>query len=433
MIDRRTKLQLFVFVLITLVGVSYVGARYARLDRIFYDDTYTVVAHFADSGGIFAGAEVTYRGVRVGEVESMELTDEGVDLRLSVSKDYDAIPADTMALVGNRSAVGEQYVELQPQTDEEPYLEQASEIPVENTATPIQTQTLLTNLSNTVESVDKDALRTTVTELGAAFGGTGEDLQRIIDTGNAFIEDANANFDTTTALIRDGNTVLKGQVASASAIRTFARDLSLFSGTLAASDKDLRALIESGSVAANDLRRFLEDNKVDLAELINNLVTTGEVVVKHLDGIKQILVIYPYVVEGGFTVVSKSPDTGLYDAHFGMVMTEQPPICQRGYESTNRRNPTTERGNAPMNTEAYCAEPATESNPRGAQNAPRAATGFGASGQDPIASFDPETGKLRWGSEVPTGMRSTGTLAPSTLGKESWKWLFLQPLTTPQD
>ena len=86
-----------------------------------------------------------------------------------------------------------------------------------------------------------------------------------------------------------------------------------------------------------------------------------------------------------------------------------------------------------MNTEAYCAEPATESNPRGAQHAPRAATGFGASGQDPIASFDPETGKLRWGSEVPTGMRSTGTLAPSTLGKESWKWLFLQPLTTPQD
>ncbi len=433
MIDRRTKMQLLVFVLITLVGVSYVGARYARLDRIFHDDTYTVVAHFADSGGIFAGAEVTYRGVRVGEVESMELTEDGVDLMLSVSEDHDAIPRDTVALVGNRSAVGEQYVELQPQSDEGPYLEQASEIPVESTATPIQTQTLLTNLSDTVESVDKEALRTTVSELGAAFGGTGEDLQRIIDTGNAFIEDANANFDTTTALIRDGNTVLKGQVASASAIRTFARDLSLFSGTLAASDEDLRALIDSGSVAANDLRRFLEDNEVDLAELINNLVTTGEVVVKRLDGIKQILVIYPYVVEGGFTVVSKSPDTDLYDAHFGLILTENPPICTRGYESTNRRNPTTERGNAPMNEQARCAEPATESNPRGAQHAPRAATGFAASGQDPIASFDPATGRLRWGSEVPAAMRSTGTLAPSTLGKESWKWLFLQPLTTPQD
>ena len=63
MITRRTKIQLLVFVLITLLGVTFVGARYAQLDRLFFDDTYTVVAHFADSGGIFAGGEVTYRGV----------------------------------------------------------------------------------------------------------------------------------------------------------------------------------------------------------------------------------------------------------------------------------------------------------------------------------------------------------------------------------
>ena len=62
MITQRTKVQLIVFVLITLVGVAYVGARYARLDRLVFDDSYRVVAHFADSGGIFEGAEVSYRG-----------------------------------------------------------------------------------------------------------------------------------------------------------------------------------------------------------------------------------------------------------------------------------------------------------------------------------------------------------------------------------
>ena len=128
MITRRTKVQLLVFVLITLVGVTYVGARYARLDRVFFDDAYTVVAHFPDSGGIFAGAEVTYRGVTVGEVEKLELTDEGVDVHLDIDNEYDDIPADALAVVGNRSAVGEQYVELQPQTDDGPYLEEDSEI-----------------------------------------------------------------------------------------------------------------------------------------------------------------------------------------------------------------------------------------------------------------------------------------------------------------
>ena len=115
MITRRTKIQLLVFVPITLLGVSFVGARYAHLDRVFYDDNYTVTAHFPDSGGIFAGGEVTYRGVGVGRVDQLELTDEGVDVVLDIDNAYDEIPADALAVVGNRSAVGEQYVELQPQ------------------------------------------------------------------------------------------------------------------------------------------------------------------------------------------------------------------------------------------------------------------------------------------------------------------------------
>ena len=38
-------------------------------------------------------------------------------------------------------------------------------------------------------------------------------------------------------------------------------------------------------------------------------------------------------------MVSKSPDTGLYDAHFGMILTQTPPVCHHGYESTDTRSP----------------------------------------------------------------------------------------------
>lgn len=417
MITRRTKLQLLVFVLITMIGVSYVGARYARLDRLFYDDTYTVVARFSESGGAFAGSEVSYRGVRVGEVDKLVLTDDGVDLHLDVDKDFDQIPAESLAVVGNRSAVGEQYVELQPQVDEGPFLDDDAEIPVDRTRTPIQTDTLLTHLSETVDSVDNRDLRTVVGEMGKAFAGSGEDLQTIIDSGNSFLETADANFEVTTSLIRDSNTVLKGQVASESAIRSFGRDLELFSTSMAGSDENLRAVIDNGSATANQLRTFLEDNEVELGQLINNLVTTGEVVVENIDGVEQLLVLYPYVVEGGFTVVSKTPSTGNYDAHFGMITVEDPPVCHRGYESTDRRPPQ-DGSNRPMNEQAHCAEPAAQSNARGAQHAPRA----------PVAAYDPESGELVWGEDAARRARTPGTLAPRTYGEESWKWMFLQPL-----
>lgn len=424
MITRRTKVQLIVFVIVTLVGVSFVGARYARLDRIFVDDSYTVVAHFAESGGIFAGGEVSYRGVRVGEVSELELTADGVDVHLAIDKDRDDIPADTLAVVGNRSAVGEQYVELQPQVDDGPYLDDGAEIAQEDTRTPIATDKLLTDLSNTVSSVDQDALRTTITELGDAFEGTGPALQRIIDTGNSFIETANENFDVTTALIRDSNTVLRTQVGTEGALRTFAGQLSLFSGTLADADPAVRRLLDNGSVAARELRTFLQDNGVELGDLINNLVTSGEVVSANLPGIEQLLTVYPYVVEGGFTVVSKSPDTGLYDAHFGLVLTTQH-ACTAGYEGTDKRIPQ-DGSNRPMNMAAGCTEPPTKSNARGPQNlAPRAPADYDA---PVVAEYDRGTGRLSWlpGGEADLG--GTGTVAPPSLGEESWKWLYLQPL-----
>jgi phospholipid/cholesterol/gamma-HCH transport system substrate-binding protein len=254
--------------------------------------------------------------------------------------------------------------------------------------------------------------------MGDAFSGTGEDLQTIIDSGTAFIDAANANFDTTTALIRDSNTVLRGQIASESAIRTFARQLKLFSGSLAGSDADLRAVIDNGSETATELRRFLADNKVDLAELINELVTTGEVVVRHLAGVEQVLVLYPYVVEGGFTVVARSGPGQPYDAHFGMVLTDHPPVCHAGYDSTERRPPQNGE-DWPMNTRAHCAEPPTRSNPRGAQNAPAYRT---APFAPVVASYD--GGRVLWGRDL----SAPDSLAPRTLGGDSWKWLFLQPL-----
>ena len=152
--------------------------------------------------------------------------------------------------------------------------------------------------------------------------------------------------------------------------------------------------------------------------------------VKHLDGIKQLLVIYPYVVEGGFTVVSKSPDTGLYDAHFGLILTTQP-VCHKGYEGTDTRPPH-DGSNRPMNEDARCTEPPTQTNARGAQNAPGAPRRRTPSGH-PTWRLRPRHGQGDLGRPGRGRRRRaspTGSVAPPTLGEESWKWLFLQPLTT---
>jgi phospholipid/cholesterol/gamma-HCH transport system substrate-binding protein len=426
MITKRTKVQLVIFALITMVGVAFVGARYARLDRLIVDESYPVVAHFDESGGIFTGAEVAYRGVTVGQVSDMNLTDKGVDVVLDIDNDHKDIPKDSLAVVANRSAVGEQFVDLQPQVKGGPYFQAGSEIPMAKTQTPIETTKFLSDISTTVESVNKQSLSTVVNELGQGFNGTGDDLGQIVDTSNSFIEAANANFDITTALLEDSNTVLDTQIAKSSAIKSFARDLSRFSTTLVSSDRDLRRVIDNGSATANELRTFLEQNKVDLGQLINNLVTTGEVTGKHLSGTEMILVVYPYVVAGGYTVVDKDSATGRYDAHFGLITQQQPPVCKAGYDAP-KRDPNRQRGNAPMDMDARCAEPPSKSNARGAQNTPRRA---GPTYRAPvIGAYDRATGKFTYTDKNPSGDVTYTGGAAALMGEDSWKWLLAQPLS----
>ena len=108
-----------------------------------------------------------------------------------------------------------------------------------------------------------------------------------------------------------------------------------------------------------------------------------------------------------------------------MILQQDPHVCNHGYESTNRRDPN-DGSNAPMNMNAHCAEPASQSNARGAQHAPQRA---GSAYRAPVvATYDPDTHRVHWGSEASDGFSTPGTLAPRTLGEESWKWLFLQPL-----
>lgn len=374
MIRRSTIAQLVAFALITLVGVSFVTARYVGLGDRLFGGSYVVTVDLADAGGIFENAEVTYRGVTVGRVDALRLSDDGVlaDVRLDEGT---RIPADTDAVVANRSAVGEQYVDFQPTSSGEPFLTGGDTIARDRTRTPLPTEVLLLDIDRLVRSVDRDDLVTVVDELGKAFFDGGQDLQRLLDSGDSLTLAATEALPETLTLINDGKIVLDTQRDTGPAIRSFATDLADLSDTLVTSDGDLRTVLDRGVVASAEVDALLTENRATIAGLLTNLVTIGEVTVARVDGLEQVLVTYPDVVTGGYTVV---PGDGT--AHFGLVGSSMPPACRTGYEGTTQTDPNNTTDLPPLNTGARCAEPSGSGiNVRGAQNAPGSG-GVNASG-----------------------------------------------------
>ncbi|MEO6086685.1 MAG: MlaD family protein [Umezawaea sp.] len=366
MIPRKIKLQIGAFLVIALVGVSFVGAKYVGLGRLVGSSGYVVTMQLADSGGIFANAEVAYRGVTIGRVGALRLAADGVEVDLGIDPDAPPVPADLNAVVANRSAVGEQFVDLRPKTDGGPYLQAGSVIPRSSTKIPPPVDTLLANLDAFAKSVPTDALRTVVDELDIAFNGTGPDLQRLLDSTRSFTQTATDHLPQTKALLSDGVTVLTTQAQQGSAIRSFSGDLRLLAEQLKKSDGDLRNLIAVSPQAAEQVSALLRESGPNLGVLFANLLTTSNILVTRLDGLEQIAVTYPIVVGGGFTV---APGDGT--AHFGLALNVfDPAPCTVGYEGTKIRQGTDTTPVA-LNTQAYCAlARGSATTVRGAQNAP---------------------------------------------------------------
>lgn len=421
MITHATKVRLLIFVVLTLVGIAYVGARYAQVDRLVVDRSYEVTVDLATSGGIFVGADVSYRGVSVGRVSDLELGASGVDATLAIEDDYDEIPEDLTAVVANKSAVGEQYVDLQPNTDAEPYLVDGSAIEQSDTKTPISTQTFLADVSGFVGSVNAKDLRTVVHELGVGFDGTGHDLSKIIDTSNSFIETADQNFGVTARLIRYGATVLDGQIASGSSIRSFSRDLADFSQALRDSDADLRTVLDDTPQTVEQIGALLAENRKAFGRLLANLTNVNRVATAHLPGLRGVFVLAPYAVENGYSVLSKNPRTGKYEIRLGLAVSPDPHYCRKGYVSHPKKLPKPdEPATGPLDM-AVCKEPASSGlNVRGVQNAQT---------PDPsrvLGVYDPKSERFTPG--VPDDL---GRPAPvdddSATSKDSWTRLLATP------
>jgi len=364
-ISRGTRVRLLALVVIAVVGMTYTGAEYAGLDRMFGARGYVVTVRLTDSGGIFVNAEVAYRGVTIGRVTELRLTDWGVEVDLDVEPSAPPIPASTRALVANRSAIGEQYVELEPDDENGPFLGQGSVIALDRTAIPPSPESVLTNLDALVRSVPVESLRTVVDELDTAFTGAGEPLQRLLDSTDSLTGTAIDHLPQTTGLLANGRTVLETQRAESANIAAFGEGLAKISAQLKESDPDLRAVIGQAPVVARQVDDVLRTSGTDLGVLVANLLTTTQITTSRKDAIEQALVVYPIVVA---TTRTTSPDgTG----HLGAVLNFFDPMsCTRGYETTVRR-PADDVTAIPANSQAYCAEPPNSPiSVRGAQNAP---------------------------------------------------------------
>ena len=224
MITRATRYKVLAFIVIGVTVIVYIGVKYADLGRLIGVRGYYVVKlDLVDAGGIFPNAAVTYRGVQVGRVGAVNLTDTGVVADLDIDSSSASIPGNVQAVVADLSAVGEEYVDLRPKSTSGPYLADGSTIQRDSTQLPLPVTNVLSSIDALSASVPQQSLRTVVDELGKAFQGQGQNLQMLLDTSSSLTKGATQDLPDTLGLIDNSATVLSTQNDEKTALESFSR------------------------------------------------------------------------------------------------------------------------------------------------------------------------------------------------------------------
>jgi phospholipid/cholesterol/gamma-HCH transport system substrate-binding protein len=362
-----TKVQLAIFALLTVLGIAYVGANYVGANPLHRP--FIVKLELPSSGGIFTNADVDVRGVVVGRVGTIHLPDKPgapltVDLKINNGQQ---IPARGLtAKVTNLSAVGEQYVELEPATTGPPYLT-SSTPPIKGTI-PVDDAVILRNLEQLFASVNVHDLSTTVTELGKSFADLGPSLQKLIDGGEALTQAAQNALPATERLINDGKIVLDTQRQVSAQLKRFARTFNQFTGEVSSKDAALRTILDNGTAAAQQLKLLIQDNEAVFPELLTNLNNFTQIQSVRIPQVRAVLELYPAIVADSFYALPPPGPDGISVARFGNIL-DVGQFCSTGYSSTKTRSNKPKDWGGAANLDAYCQGGPNDQ--RGARFVPR--------------------------------------------------------------
>lgn len=358
MLNRSVRYKLVAFVLISVLATGFLAVRYLGVGTFGGD--YRVSVSLTEAGGLFENGEVTYRGVPVGRIDDLRATPDGVEVTLRIKGDAPAIPKDAQVVVANRSAIGEQYLDLRGEDSEE-HLADGDHIDAGDAALPPRIDELLRSGRDFVASVPRDDLATVIDETYEWTRDGAEPLRQMNTTLQDFAVTAEANFLVTSSLIRNSGTVLDTQLASQESIRSFSEDLSLLADTMRTSDADFRELIRNTPATAREFQKVIQEVGGPLGALMANLVTPAQVFGINASGVEDAMIRMPKAFSIGWAINSSQ---GL---NMGLAQTYFDPLpCTSGYGGTPVRPGLEESAGRDFNLDAGCSlSPSSGVNVRG--------------------------------------------------------------------
>ncbi|MFW0788419.1 MlaD family protein [Gordonia sp. CPCC 205333] len=267
---RAHRNALSTVALLALLCLGIANLAFGSLGLNPLQRTFRVNIELPLTGGLHESSDVTYRGARIGTVDAIRLSADGVIAEATLDAD-NRPPASVRAQVANLSAAGEQYLNLIPTDGSPSLLPDGAIIGAERTATPRNFADVLSRVSQTMEQLDPAKLNRVLAELDGAFAGGAREISTIIDSIDTLVAALYDVLPETRALVTSGRRTLELISSIEPATNRFSDAATALFTRLARSNAELKKLFAITPTGLSDTRQVIGENRDELGDLLKTL------------------------------------------------------------------------------------------------------------------------------------------------------------------
>lgn len=229
------------------------------------------------TGGLFEGSPVTYRGVRVGTVETIGISATGRAEATITLRPGTEVPRETRAAVRSLSPVGEQYLDLQPEAKDGPFLSDGDTISAEAVDLPVSLAEAIDGVDSLLSQVDERDVRVVLREMSLALDGSGDDLDALIQSVAEVSTTLDEAFPETARLLQNGEVVGELVRANNGQLRRLSRRALVLTAWLADYDPEFRRILRRAPGDLDTVGRGVRDLAVVLPPFLKALYGTVDI------------------------------------------------------------------------------------------------------------------------------------------------------------
>jgi phospholipid/cholesterol/gamma-HCH transport system substrate-binding protein len=391
-LTRFIRIQLALFTILTVIALVALGWYYLEVPRLVGLGQYTLYADLPASGGLYRTANVTFRGIEIGKVTSVEPTEHGARATMTIQKQY-KIPIDASANVHSVSAIGEQFLDLVSTGNPGQYFRDGQTI---TTGTvPSEVGPALDAANKGLAVLPREKISSLLDETAQAVGGLGPSLQRLVDSTTNIASDFKNNLNPVNDIIQNSSPILDSQANSGDAIERWASNLNVIGAQVADQDAALRSGLQQAAPTLDAVTNVFAKTRDTLPQTLADLEIVIDLLKRYNRNVEQLLVAFP---QGAADAQMNTIFPGYALQHFalgaliagigGSLLTSliaplaippgaftdlnSPPPCLTGYLPASQWRSPADTSMAPLPHGLYCKIPKDfqGNTVRGARNLP---------------------------------------------------------------